>query len=237
MIKTIEICLVMGCIHWGCLKDANNRMIDFSYQPDVSPSKFTDPTNLSNPYYPLEMGKIYHYEGQTSDGFEVVEEHRSNETRVIQGITVVVSKFKAWVDGVLIEEADDWLAQDNQGNLWYFGEAVNNYKPDGTLENHDGSWEAGIDGAKAGIIMPANPTIGLKYREEYYFNEAEDEAEITGVNLDVTVPFGQYSNCIQTRNWTELEPDQIEHKFYTPGIGLIKEIETDNSEIVLTLIH
>src|SRR4030095_7550589 len=235
--KTFSLCLIISCgLLYACQKD-ENRTIDSSYQPDVNPSKFSNPTNFTNPYYPLEVGKTYHYEGQTSEGFEVVEEHRSDETRVIMGITCVVSKFQAWVDTKLVEETDDWLAQDNDGNLWYFGEAVNNYKSDGTLENHDGSWEAGVDGAQQGIVMPANPTIGLSYREEYYFNVAEDEAEITGLNLNVSVPYGQFTNCIETRNWTDLEPDQDEHKYYAPGVGLLKEIETDNSEILLISIQ
>ncbi len=235
--KTIALYLIIICgIMAGCNKD-DNRMIDTTYQPDVSPSKFTNPTNFTNPYYPLEAGKVYHYEGHTSDGFEIVEEHRSDSTKIIQGITCVVSKFQAWVDSILIEETDDWLAQDNDGNLWYFGEGVNNYKTDGTLEDHDGSWEAGVNGAKAGIVMQAVPTMGLIYREEYSFNVAEDQAEIIGVNLDVSTTFGNFTNCIKTRNFTELEPGMDETKIYAPGIGLIKETETDNAEILLLSIH
>ncbi|MEO5906499.1 MAG: hypothetical protein ABIQ11_07225 [Saprospiraceae bacterium] len=221
----------------SCKKDPVVRMIDLTYQPNVSASNFTNPTVITNQYYPLAEGKIYRYEGQTADGFEVVEERRLNTTRVVQGITCVISNFKAYLNGNLIEEAEDWFAQDNAGNVWYFGERVDNYNPDGTLKDHGGSWEAGVDGAKAGIIMPATPTLGMKYREEYYFNEAEDEAEITGVNLNVSIPLGQYNNVIRTQNWTELEPDLLEEKYYAPGVGLIKEVHLgDNTEIVLVSI-
>ncbi len=175
--KPITFCLLMACsLFIGCKKDPIVRMIDTSYQPDVSPAKFNNPTNITNPYYPLQIGKVYRYEGQTPDGLETIVEERLKVTRVVQGITCVVSNFKAYLNGNLIEEAYDWFAQDNEGNVWYFGEEVDNYNLDGTLKDHGGSWEAGVDGAKAGLIMPANPTPGLKYREEYFFNEAEDEA-------------------------------------------------------------
>ncbi|MBK9105413.1 MAG: hypothetical protein IPL92_12810 [Saprospiraceae bacterium] len=168
----------------------------------------------------------------------MVEEQRLPETRIVQGIECIVVNFKAYLNGVLIEEAYDWYAQDVDGTVWYFGEEVDNYNTDGTLRDHAGSWEAGIDGAKAGMIMPANPTLGMGYREEYYFNEAEDEAEITGTNLHIPIPFGDFSNCIETRNWTELEPDLVENKYYAPGIGLVKEINpADNEEIILISIQ
>ncbi|MEO6130536.1 MAG: hypothetical protein ABIQ02_01720 [Saprospiraceae bacterium] len=237
MKKKIGFFILTLALGAGCQKDPVTRMIDNSYQPVINAAKFPNPTNLTNPYYLLEVGKVYHLEGQTADGFEVVEEQRSTETKIILGITCVVGKFVAKVDNVIIEQADDWYAQDIDGNLWYFGEYVNNYSLSGVLENHNGSWEAGVDGAKPGIAMPANPTLGMKYREEYYFNNAEDEAEITAVNLDVTTPFGHFTNCIETKNYTALEPTQIEHKIYAPGVGLIKEIEPDNAEILLTSIH
>ncbi len=222
----------------ACQKDEITRQPDTMYQPDVHIARFPNGTNITNPYFPVADGKKYTYEGQTSDGLELVEEHRLPTTRIVQGIECIVVNFKAYLDGNLIEEAYDWYAQDIEGTVWYFGEEVDNYNPDGTFRDHGGSWEAGIDDAKAGIIMPANPTLGLGYREEYYFNEAEDEAEILGVNLLVSIPFGNFSNSIQTRNWTELEPDLNENKYYAPGIGLIKEVNlADNTQIVLISIQ
>ena len=86
--------------------------------------------------------------------------------------------------------------------------------------------------------MPANPQVGMAYREEYFFNHAEDRAEITGTGLTVTIPFGTYTNCIKTRNWTELEPDLNENKFYAPGIGMVKETDLkDNSELRLIAVQ
>lgn len=221
----------------ACKKDSI-RTIDSTYKPDVNPSKFTNSTNISNPYFPVTAGKKYIYEGQTQDGLEHIEEQRLNSTKTIMGITCIVVNFKAYLNGTLIEEAWDWYAQDDSGNVWYFGEAVDNYNTNGTLKDHAGSWEAGVDGAQPGTIMPANPQTGMAYREEYYFNHAEDEAEVTGTGLTVTIPLDTYNNCIKTRNWTDLEPDLNENKFYAPGIGLVKEENvTDNEEIRLIAVQ
>lgn len=227
---------VIAC--WSCQKDEVQRTLDQSYQPTIDTINFPNSTSISNPYFPIAEGSVYMYEGQTPDGLETIVEQRLNITRTVQGIECLVANFKAYLNGHLIEEADDWYAQDKDGNVWYFGEDVNNYNLDGTIKDHSGSWEAGIDGAKAGIIMLANPVAGMAYREEYYFNEAEDEAEIIATGLNITIPFGTFNGSIQTRNFTALEPDLNEHKFYAPGIGLIKEVNlADNSEILLVSIQ
>lgn len=236
--KQITILSMLGFFLFLSCKKDEMREPDTNYQPDVSAARFPNSTLMTNVYFPAAAGKKYTYEGETADGHELVEEQRLPETRIVQGIECIVVNFKAYLNGVLIEEAYDWYAQDVDGTVWYFGEEVDNYNTDGTLRDHAGSWEAGIDGAKAGMIMPANPTLGMGYREEYYFNEAEDEAEITGTNLHIPIPFGDFSNCIETRNWTELEPDLVENKYYAPGIGLVKEINpADNEEIILISIQ
>jgi hypothetical protein len=221
--KKIFLLAVIPVFFCANCKKESDRSIDNSYQPDVSPSKFTASTTITNPYFPALVGKKYSYEGQSPDGLERVEEQRLATTKIILGITCIIIHVKEYLNGTLTEETFDWYAQDNSGNVWYFGEAVDNYNPNGTIKNHSGSWEAGVDGAKPGLIMPANPQVGFKYREEYYFNHAEDEAEITALGLTVTVPAGTYNNCIKTRNWTALEPQAIENKYYAPGIGLLKE--------------
>lgn len=230
--------LFTTCMLFTSCKKDNNRVFDSSYKPDISPSKFTSSATITNPYYPVTAGKKYIYEGNTPDGLEKIEEQRLTTTKTILGITCIIVNFRAYLNGNLIEEAWDWYAQDNDGNLWYFGEAVDNYNSNGTIKDHAGSWEAGVDGAQPGMIMPANPRTGMKYREEYYFNHAEDEAEITETGLTITIPYGSFNNCIKTRNWTALEPDLNENKFYTRGIGLVKEVNvTDNYEIRLIAIQ
>src|SRR5678815_2648886 len=115
---------------------------------------------------------------------------------------------------------------------------VDNYNANGTISDHGGSWEAGIDGALPGMIMPANPQTGMRYREEYYFGHAEDEAEITNTGISETISLGTYNNCLKTKNWTVLEPDALETKIYAPGIGLIKEVSiSENEELSLVSIQ
>lgn len=237
MKKLILLAILPAFLCANCKKESD-RSIDTSYQPDVNPSKFTASTTFTNPYFPALPGKKYIFEGQSPDGLERVEETRLATTKTIMGITCIIIHVKEYLNGTLTEETHDWYAQDNDGNVWYFGEEVDNYNPNGIIKNHAGSWEAGVDGAKPGLIMPANPQAGFTYREEYYFNHAEDEAEISATGLTVSIPYGNFTNCIKTRNWTELEPDQLENKYYAPGTGLLKEENlTDNFEIKLITIQ
>lgn len=227
-----------GLVFTTCEKDdGEDHEPDPTYNPVISVDSFSKSTNLTNPYFPKEAGKKYIYEGETPDGLEHVEEQRLSTTKTIMGIVCIEVEVKEYLDGQLTERTIDWYAQDNSGTVWYFGETVDNYNSDGTVSDHEGSWEAGVDDAKPGIIMPANPQVGTKYREEYLFGEAEDQAEIIGTGLTVTIPLGTYTKCIQTKNWTELEPDVIENKYYAPGIGLIKEVDLEeNVEITLKAI-
>jgi len=216
----------------ACSKD-NERQPDETYNPEILPANFTNSTVVDNPYFPLEMGKKYIYEGQTKDGFERIEIQRLSTAKTVMGIACAVVNDKVWIDGTLVEDTDDWYAQDNNGNVWYMGEYVTDYNPDGSVKDHDGSWEAGVDGAKPGINMLADPMVGMSYRQEYYFDEAEDEAKVIAVSLMVTIPFGMFNNCIKTEEWTALEPGIVGHKTYAPGIGIIK----DGDDVLLVEIQ
>src|SRR5262245_6355472 len=125
----------------ACKKD-NNRIIDASYHPDVTPAKFTNSTAITNLYFPAPVGKKYIYEGQTEDGIERVEETRTTSTKMIMGIECIVVEYQEFLNDILIEKTFDWYAQDNEGNVWYFGEAVDNYNNNGSVKNHDGSWRS-----------------------------------------------------------------------------------------------
>lgn len=229
MNKAFILLLASLCLFAACKKDPV-RVIDGSYNPSVNLSNFSDPTNFTNPYFPLESGKTYKYENQTTSGLERGEVTVTEETKVVQSITCAVVHDQVWLNNVLIEDTYDWFAQDNQGNVWYFGENVNNYNNDGSFKDKHGSWEAGIGGAKPGIIMLADPQVGMKYREEYLFGEAEDQAEVVAVGESVTTPAGTFTNCIKTKNFTELEPDVEENKWYAPKIGLVKTLKVADNE-------
>ena len=130
---------------------------------------------------------------------------------------------REYVDGELIEDTDDWYAQDKEGNMWYFGEDSREIE-DGEVVSTAGSWEAGVDGALPGLIMLANPIPGIWYRQEYYAGEAEDVGQVLSLYESVSVTYGQFNNCLQTAEWSLLEPGIVENKFYAAGVGLLKAI-------------
>jgi hypothetical protein len=114
--------------------------------------------------------------------------------------------------------AANWYAQDKDGHLWYLGEATKEYE-NGKVKTTEGSWEAGIDGAEAGILLPGEPKVGVIYRQEYYKGEAEDAAEILSLDEKVEVPYGSFDGVLMTKDTTRLEPDVLEHKFYAKDVG------------------
>ncbi len=228
------ILLLIGIsfIFYGCDDDENEHNdltnpSDMPYNLVIIPSNFEDVNITGNNYFPLIPGTTFSYEGEDEDGAVIlVEEYVTDSTKVIMGVTCVVMENTEWEDGVLVEDTDDWYAQDLNGNVWYFGEFVENYD-DGVFEDNDGSWEAGVDGALPGIIMFAEPYIGVWYRQEYYEGEAEDVALVLSLTETVTVPYGTFTDCLQVAEWNPLEPGVVEHKFYAPGIGLLRSVAVE----------
>jgi hypothetical protein len=195
--------------------------VDETYDPSIDPADFTNSTTIDNPLLPLVPGTTYSYVG----GDESIEVTVTDDTKVILGVSCVVVRDTVTLDGEVVEDTLDWYAQDNDGNVWYMGEDTEEYE-DGVVVSTEGSWEAGVDGAKPGIVMHANqPPVGEPYQQEYYACEAEDQAEVVSLDEAVTVPFGQYDNCLQTRELTPLEPDVNEYKYYCPDVGLVLEVD------------
>jgi hypothetical protein len=126
-------------------------------------------------------------------------------------------------DGKVIEDTYDWYAQDRWGNVWYLGEDTKEF--DNGKVSTEGSWEAGVDGAQAGVVVPANPEVGLAYRQEYYAGEAEDAGEVLSLTEQANVPFGSYQDVLKTKDWTPLEPHVVENKFYAQGIGPVLALQ------------
>ncbi len=201
------------------------------YALAIEPDDFVDV--IDNPYMPLVPGVSRVYQSQTPDGVERIEVTVLDERRAVMGVITTVVRDTVTLDGVLVEDTYDWFAQDEAGNVWYFGEAVDNYE-NGVLVDHHGSWEAGIDGAQPGIIMHADPLAhtGEPYRQEYFPGEAEDMGLVVGATEPLTVPFGSFDDVVQTEDWTPLEPDVREHKFYARGVGVIKEVKVTTGETV-----
>ncbi|HSM01992.1 MAG TPA: hypothetical protein VK960_06090 [Acidimicrobiia bacterium] len=186
------------------------------YRFTLTAADFVD--GIDNPWLPLRPGSRWVYEG----GGETIVVEVLHETRVVMGITATVVRDTVTEQGDLVEDTFDWFAQDIEGNVWYLGEESVEYR-NGEPVSTAGSWEAGVDGALPGIIMPANPRTGMAYRQEYYPDEAEDMAEIIRVGDRITVPFGTFEDVLVIREWTPLSPRNDELKYFAALIGLIKE--------------
>jgi hypothetical protein len=204
-----------------------------AYAPNIKPADFT--TKINNKYFPLEPGTTFVYRGETEDATEGDTVRVTSATKTVMSVECVVVEDRVTEGGELTEKTYDWYAQDNKGNVWYFGEDSTEYD-NGKVKSTEGSWEAGKDGAEPGIIMPADPKIGETYRQEYYKGEAEDMARALKLNGSVEVSYGSFKNVLVTDEWTPLEKNVAEHKFYAPGVGNVKEIATKGPQETLTLI-
>jgi hypothetical protein len=221
-VNLLMIMLILGLM-FSCKKeDENNRVKDEFYIPVINVENFTD--SITNPYMPVIPGMKYTYQTQTDEGMESVEINITYDTRTILGVTcIVVSDILKNSNGEIIENTLDWYAQDKDGNVWYFGEDTEELE-NGVVLSTKGSWEAGVDGAQPGIVMFANPLIGVPYRQEYLFNEAEDMGKVIRTGETVTTPYATFNNCLVTEEWSPLEPDVLENKYYAPGIGNVKTV-------------
>jgi hypothetical protein len=202
------------------------------YDPVIDPANFV--TTIDNPYFPLQPGTTFIYEGQMPDGFEHDEFAVTHNTRVILGVTCVEVHDSVLTDGALTEDTLDWFAQDRDGNVWYFGENTHELE-DGLITTIAGTFMAGVNGDKPGIIMKAHPAVGDFYRQEFSLNNAEDFAQTLSVDEVVTLRTRTFNHCLKSAETTPLEPDLLEDKFYAPGVGNILTVDVNTgarSELV-----
>ncbi|MEW6585306.1 MAG: hypothetical protein AB1442_06800 [Nitrospirota bacterium] len=208
------------------------------YDPQIDPANFVDPSLigsfiLPNSYFPITRGKSWTYEG----GGEIITVTVTDDTKLILGVTCAVVRDVVRVNGEVIEDTEDWFAQDTAGNIWYFGEISQEFE-DGELVSLEGSWKAGVDRAKPGIVMKAAPQVGDAYRQEFLLGEAEDVAEVLSVTGSATVPAAACNgDCVVTRDFSPLEPDVEENKYYAPNIGLILEVDVETGARVELTSH
>jgi hypothetical protein len=203
---------------------------DGTYEPRIDPDRFT--TEIDNAYMPWAPGTSYRFEGDTAYGHETDTVTVTHDTVKILGVTCVVVRDEVQTDGQLAELTFDWYAQDVDGNVWYFGEDSHEYSG-GVATSSIGSWKAGVDGAQPGIVMPGEPAIGLRYRQEYLPGEAEDQATILALHGHADVPIDSFDRVLVTKDWSPLEPSVIEHKYYARGIGVVlEELVSGGSERV-----
>ena len=197
--------------------------------PSPDPQDFVEA--IDNSYLPLAAGSSWTYESTSSEGDETIKVTVTDQTRVVAGITTTVVRDRVTdEDGELIEDTYDWYAQDLAGNVWYFGEDTTAYVDalDGAVlegggSSTEGSWEAGVDGAQAGVVMPATPRVGDGYQQEYLVGEAEDRAEVLAIDAEVGLDTESFEDVVETIDTNPLEPGLVERKYYAPGIGLVLE--------------
>jgi len=192
---------------------------------DLDPADFT--TKIDNPYLPFAVGSRWVYaETEAGEPDQRVVVEVTPETRTIaNGVEAVVVRDVVTEGGEPIEITDDWYAQDSAGNVWYLGEDTAEYE-NGKRVCRCGSFEAGVDGAEAGVVMPASPEVGMTYRQEYYESEAEDEAKVLSLDEMAQTPAGFYAEALMTRDTNPLEPKVSEHKLYAEGVGLVLAVHT-----------
>lgn len=192
---------------------------------ELDPASFT--TDVDNEYFPLKPGTQWTYrEVDAEDGSEqqVVVTVTSETKELANGVTARVVRDTVTEDGEIVEDTLDWYAQDADGNVWYLGEDTAEFEG-GKVTSHAGAWEAGVDGALAGVIMPAEPRDGQSYRQEYLAGEAEDGGEVLATGMQAEAPAGHYDDVVITADTTGIEPDVLELKFYAPGIGTVLAID------------
>ena len=190
------------------------------YSPSIDAANFVPA--IDNQLWPLEPGTGFHYRGMRGKVAQTDDELVTHRTKRILGIRCTVVRDTVSEHGRPIERTFDFYAQDRQGNVWYLGEDAFELKHGRFVKASD-SWRSGVDGAKPGIIMPATPQSGDRYRQEYYPpGEALDQARVLGYRGPVEVPYGTFKRSLVTSEFSPLEP-QTEEKYYVAGVGEILE--------------
>jgi hypothetical protein len=182
------------------------------------PERFS--TDIDNPYWPMRPLTRWTYHEVDEQGDVTVNTVIVTELtkRVASGVHARVVRDTARLHGQIVEDTFDWYAQDGNGTVWYFGEDTAEFE-NGKISSREGSWEAGKDGARAGIIVPAHPRRGMRYRQEYSKGNAEDNGEVLSVDEMADVPAGHYDSMLLTKDTSTLERRALEYKLYAKGVG------------------
>lgn len=200
----------------------------------VASNEFVDV--VDNPYFPLTPGTTLVYEGSEGGQSLVDQMAVTGDTKHILGVRCTVVHDQLFLDGRLAEDTFDYYAQDRDGTVWYFGEATKELDEHGNVVSTEGSWQAGVDGARQGIFMPAHPQVGDVYQQEFYAGHAEDHFRILSLKANAKVPYGSFHGAMKTEEWTPLEPDVLSDKYFVPGIGSVREVDKKGGDEVLELV-
>ncbi len=205
------------------------------YHPVIDPASFSP--NVDNPLLPLTPGTTLVYTG-TKDGKKALDlSATTSRTAVIDGVTTRVVEDRLYLNNFLEERTSDYYAQDSCGNVWYFGEDTATLDKHGNVVSTEGSFHAGVDGAQPGVFMEAQPTVGRRFRQEWYAGHAEDTFAVVSLSSPVTVPAGSFPHALRTKESTALEPAVLDNKYYVEGIGEVKEVAVKGPLELLELVE
>jgi hypothetical protein len=195
---------------------------------ELDPARFS--ADIDNPYWPMAPGARWVYRETDSSGAvqKVVVTVTDRTRRIANGVEARVVHDLVTEGGQTVEDTYDWYAQDADGNVWYLGEDTTEFE-DGRPVSHEGAWEAGVDGAQAGVVMPARPVVGLEYRQEFLAGEAEDRARVLSLDEQAEVPFGHFTGVLLTKDHTPVEPKVLEYKLYARGVGPVLVLSPSGS--------
>jgi hypothetical protein len=203
-------------------------------QPELpAPGSFV--SRVDNQWFPLRPGTVSVYRGvkdgqPARDVFTV-----TRATKVVAGVRATVIDDRLYLRGRLAERTTDWYAQDRAGNVWYLGEKTATLSRNGKVKSTEGSWQAGVDGARAGIYMPAHPRVGQTGQQEYYKGHAEDRFKVLSRSARVRTPAASSSRALRIQETSPLEPGVVDEKIYLRGIGTATEraLKGDDERLVL----
>jgi hypothetical protein len=203
----------------------------------IDPEDFT--TRIDNRYSPMRPGdrRVYRVTDVKGLRERTVVKVTDQEKLVANGVTARVVLSQVLERGELVEDNHAWFAQDERGNVWYFGELAREFD-EGEVTSTDGSWESGVDGAQPGVIMPARPRVGLAYRQEYAKGIAQDRAVVFSLSERAETPLRRFrKRVLLTKETSPLDPRGfLDYKFYGRGVGLVLGVEvsggSDREELV-----
>ncbi len=225
--RTLAAVALLAVVAAGCGSDESGSDGETSASGDLpqgsetvilDQAEFT--AEIDHPYWPMDPGTRWTYSEIDEEGarLRVVVTATEATKEIANGVTARVVRDTVTEDGEVVEDTFDWYAQDEAGNVWYMGESTKEFE-NGKVKTTAGSFEAGVDGAQAGIIVPAEPQDGMQYRQEYYEGEAEDNGEVLSTEEQVEVPEGHFDDALLTKDTNALEPKVLEYKLYARGVG------------------
>lgn len=193
---------------------------------------FSHPRDLTNPYVPLASLK-QDILGNAHERVERTVRPDIHKTFRIggQAVDALAVEDRESVDGRVTEITLDYFAQDDDGNVYYLGEDVNEYK-DGKVSGHCGAWLLGRDAQKPGLLMPAHPKVGDVFKSEDAPPITWEQDRVVSLSETQTVPAGTFQNCLKIKE--RASDGGTEYKLYAPGTGCILEADSDGEVALQT---